>query len=278
MSVRDSQGRTGEGKELSFAELCEQARQRAAKQQKEDEKKGKGLEFMAYRIDVARKHFELSVQRKVTPAEGNLLLFLEMGTIGAQNSRSQICSKAEFYIEDLSKALGYKEKAKIWRILKSLHAKNYIIREKTRSKNREVLGLNPSIFSQVLIDKHHEIDKKRHLKLAVDNTKPPVDNSTNESNTERTNGSSDTNESKVPNEQDVHVERTDRSCSASQDIDTTGENPLLDSSRSYLDSLRGQTGNREETNVSQGGTKKRTQEEHLKLLGEQLKQAQAGRL
>ncbi len=119
---------------------------------------------------------------------------LEIGTIGAQNGRSHITDKAEFYISDLSKALGYKEKDKIWKILKSLHAKKYIIREKTRTKDKEILGLNPEVFDQILIDKQHEVSKKRHLSLvvnthdsSVDNTQNDVDNCTDESSGKPTN-------------------------------------------------------------------------------------------
>lgn len=280
MSAQDSQERSTE-KEFSYAELCERARKIAAElaaREAELQKKGKGLDFMAYRIDVAKKHFELSVKRKVTPAEGNLLLFLELGTIGAQNSRSQITSKAEFYIEDLSKALGYKEKAKIWRLLKSLHTKGYIIREKTRSKNREILGLNPEVFTQILIDKYHEIDKKRHLRIAVDNTKPRMDNSSPESGPERTDHSVDTNEPLDDHELDVQIERTNRSRTDSQVPEVTRENIALDSSRFQLDLFRGQNGN-EETNVSLMGTGPgRTPAEHARMIREQLEMAKAGKL
>ncbi len=152
-------------KPRSFAEICEQARTKAAELAQSDSKKGKGLEFMAYKITVARKHLELSVQRKITPAESNLLRLLELGTVGAQNSRSQICSKSMVQISDVSQRLGYKEKDKIWKLLKSLHTKGYIVREKTRNKDQEILGLNPSVFGQVLADKQHEKEKKRHLRL-----------------------------------------------------------------------------------------------------------------
>lgn len=166
-------------KEFSFSELIEKIRQKAEEQHSQGEpeqKKGKGLEFMAYKLCVAKKHIELCVTKKITLAESNLLRLLEIGTIGAQNGRSQITDKAEFFISDLSAALGYKKKDKIWTILKSLEKKKYIVREKTRNKDAEILGLNPKVFDQILIDKHHEIAKKRHLKLAVDNTGNGVDN------------------------------------------------------------------------------------------------------
>ncbi len=166
MSDLESQG----NKPRSFAEICEEARKKAAESAQSDNKKGKGLEFMAYKISVARKHLELSVSRKITPAESNLLRLLELGTVGAQNSRSRICSKAEFFISDLSVKLGYKTQMKIWKLLKSLEAKEYIVREKTRSKGREILGLNPKEFGgQILGDRQHQVEKKRHLRL-VDNS------------------------------------------------------------------------------------------------------------
>jgi DNA-binding MarR family transcriptional regulator len=188
MSDQISQGK----KEFSYAELCERARLKAAELENSDQtkadKKGKGLEFMAYKLSVARKHIELAVTKKVTPVESNLLRLLEIGTIGAQNGRSHITDKAEFYISDLSKALGYKEKAKIWRVLKSLEKKGYIIREKTRHNDKEILGLNPLVFDQILIDKQHEIARKRHLTLVrnepesdVDNLDSAVDKSANDS-------------------------------------------------------------------------------------------------
>lgn len=264
MSVRDSQGRSVEGeKEFSYAELCEEARKRSAEMDaNEKEKKGKGLDFMAYRIDVARKHFELSVQRKVTPAESNLLLFLELGTIGAQNSRSQISSKAEFYIEDISKALGYKEKDKIWKLLKSLHSKGYILRDKTRSKNREILGLNPEVFSQILIDRHHEVDKKRHLRVAVDNTKQGVDNSADGSSAQPTDRHLNTDGSSGDHRQIVTHPPTDHRLTQTQVSENKDENPALYSSRSIYISSIGQNGN-EETHVSQGERKREPTEQEI---------------
>lgn len=142
-----------------------------------EEKKGKGLEFMAYRLEIAQVHLRLSIQKKITPAEHNLLRLLELCTIGAQNSRSYICSKIDFQIEDLSNALGYKEPAKIWRLLKSLENKKIILREKTRAKGTEILGLNPEVFGRILISRHEALDKKRHLRIAVDNTRSRVDKS-----------------------------------------------------------------------------------------------------
>ena len=271
MSVQKSQGGSGAGLEkMGFGELCERARLKAAEAEaaaaKEQEKKGKGLDFMAYRMDVARKHLQLSVSRKVTPAEGNLLRFLEIGTIGADNSRRQITAKAEFFIQDLSDALGYKTKMKIWSLLKSLEKKGFIIREKTRSKDREILGLNPKVFTQILIDRHHERDKKRHLSIAVDNTKPAVDNPDPDQNTSQTMHMSTTHESYVEDIQSVCEEQTERLFSESQVPEIRPENLALDSSRSLLDSSRGQIGNKE-TNVS-FGERERIQAEKERQLSE----------
>lgn len=159
MSQLESQGFSNIG------ELLAEAKRRTAAAPQE-QKKGKGLEFMALRLDVAEKHLELAVQKKITPAEDNLLKIIQMGTIGARNSRKHICSKTTFYISDLSDKLGYKTQMKIWALLKSLEKKGYIVREKTKSKGLELIGLNPKIFGgQILSDKQHEKEKKRHLTL-----------------------------------------------------------------------------------------------------------------
>lgn len=184
MSLQESQGFSGFS---NIGEILAEAVRKRENGELKEEKKGKGLEFMAYRIEVAQVHLELSVKKKVTPAEHNLLRLLELCTIGAQNGRSYICSKIDFQIEDLSNALGYNgiQNGKIWRLLKSLEKKKYIIREKTRRKGTEILGLNPEVFGQILIEKHQTLDKKRHLRIAVDNTKPRGDNS-QEERTKRT--------------------------------------------------------------------------------------------
>jgi hypothetical protein len=132
--------------------------------------KKKGLEFMAMRFNIAEKHLELAVTKKITQAEDNLLKVIELGTIG------DITSKKEFFLDDLSEKLGYKTPMKIWKLVKSLETKKLITREKTKSKGREIIGLNPEFFDQVLIQKYHEMDKRKHLKLAVDNSKNDVDN------------------------------------------------------------------------------------------------------
>lgn len=123
-----------------------------------------GLEFMGLRYNVADIHLELAITKKITPTEDQLLRLIELGTIGARNRKREICSKSEFYLEDLASSLQVR-KNKIYVNLKSLHSKKLIIRKSTRSKGVEILGLNPKIFGQVLPDRQHDAEKKRHLKL-----------------------------------------------------------------------------------------------------------------
>ncbi len=166
MSDQNSQEGIQGNKEFSYAGLCERARQKAAEEnQKQEDTKGKGLEFMALRLDIAEKHLELAVTKKITPAEDNLLKVIQMETIGARNTRKHICSRTIVQISELSEKLGYKEKDKIWKLLKSLQTKGYIVREKTINKDQEWIGLNPKVFGQVLADRQHDKEKKRHLTL-----------------------------------------------------------------------------------------------------------------
>lgn len=202
---------------------------------KEETGKVGGLEFMSRRFNVVNQVFELAVTKKITPAERNLIDLIEIGTTGAMNEKRQFCTKAEFYLEDLSSALRYKEKAKIWRLLKSLHTKGIITREKTRSKNKELIGLNPEMMGQILTNHLHEEERKRHLKLAVNNSVIDVDNFKNE----RTNREAATNESCAVNFQTVRADSTNRAQSDSQSSVIIEEKPLLDSSRLILDSSRG---------------------------------------
>lgn len=261
-------------KTYSYAQLVGEAE---ARSKQVPQKKG-GLEFMALRVQVYEKHLELAVTRKITPAEDNLLKLIELGTIGARNSRKQICSKAIFRISDLSMKLGYKEKDKIWKIVKSLHSKGYLIRDKTANKNEEVLGLDPKVFGQVLATKQHDIERKRHLSLVPDDHRLGAD----ESSVEQTDRRSITDGSSVENRRIVGASQTDRRCSSSQDTEIIEEKPLLDSSRLILDSSRWQNRGRE-TNVSTGewgkeASRKRSPEEHARILEEQLAGALSGKL
>lgn len=159
MSSKESQGFS------SIGELLAEAKRRESENEKKESRKGKGLDFMALRLDIAEKHLELCVQKKITPAEDNLLKVIQMASIGARNNRKHICSRTLIQVSELSQKLGYKEKDKIWKLLKSLHTKGYIVREKTINKDVEVIGLNPKFFGQILVEKQHEKEKKRHLTL-----------------------------------------------------------------------------------------------------------------
>ena len=273
MSVQESQGI----KEFSYAELCERARKEAEKHQKNiEQKKRKGLEFMGLKLDIAEMHLQLAVKKLITPAEDNLLKIIEMGTIGARNSRSQICSKSEFYLEDLALILGIL-KNKVYVHLKSLEKKNYIVREKTRSKGREVLGLNPKVFGQILPDQQHERERRRHLKL-VDNNPNGVDNSGSPDQPEVQNEDDSDPESGHPESLIGTSSETIQDQSQLQVSETVNENSPLDSSRFNLDIFRGQKQN-QETNVSiLGSGTKRTPEEHARLIREQIQQAKEGKL
>lgn len=176
---------------------------------------------------MARKLIELSITKKITPAERNLLDIIEICTAGAANSRHEFCTKTEFLLDDLSNALGYKEKDKIWSLLKSLYNKKLITREKTRSKNIEKIGLNSEYFGQILINSLHHDEKKRTLKCIVDNSKKGP-----------TECRLDADGPYVVNRRSVGWEPTNRRQSDSQHIDIVNEKSLLDSSRLILDSSR----------------------------------------
>jgi hypothetical protein len=191
-------------------------------------KKSGGIEFMSRRMNVANTVFELAVTKKITPAERNLIDIIEMGTIGAKNDSRQFSTKAQFIIDDLSSALRYKEKDKIWKLLKSLDKKGVITREKTRFKNAEIIGLNPRMMGQILIDKLHDDETKRMgLRVVVDNSKdkPTIHPGT-------------TDESSVNHVRSVGSQRTDRPESITQTHEIIDENSLLDSYRLNLDSSR----------------------------------------
>lgn len=233
---------------------------------------------MALRFNVIDKRRHLWITKAVTPSEYFLLEQIEIGTMGANNSRSTIMSKTEFILEDLSLQLGYKSPMKIWKLLKDLHKKNLITREHTRFKGVEVIGLNPEVFGQVLINKHHELEKTRHLKL-VDNSKP-----------EQTNHLPITNESFVDHKRSVCEPQTKCLQNDDQISDIIDENVLLESSRSILESLKGQKPG--ELNTLTGGpgagwgasarrgksgdwTKPKTQEELQQEMERQLKAYQS---
>ena len=189
----------------------------------------KGLPFMSLQFNVLFKRRQLAINKEVTPSEYYLLEEIEIGTIGARNSKYQICSIAEFDLNSLSYNLGYKEKDKIWKLVKSLHKKGLIIRKKTNIKTKEILGLNPKVFGQVLIDSYHQVEKKRHLKLVETPTQYLVENK------EPTKHLGTTDESSPTNERFVGDEPTKRREISSQHIEIIEEKNALDSFRSSLD-------------------------------------------
>lgn len=154
-------------------ELLKEAKKRRQKKQIKQEEKVKGLEFMSTRFNVVMKCRELKKTKFITPAEYFLLEEIQIGTNGGQNQKWTMSSTAEFFLEDLSNNLGYKSMNKIWTLVKSLHQKGLITREYTRSKGREILGLNSKVFGQILIDSQHLLEQQRQLKMVVDNSKKP---------------------------------------------------------------------------------------------------------
>lgn len=182
---------------------------------------------MGLRFNVLDKRYELKRQRIITASESDLLELIILATIGARNAKRTICSKAELAIEDLSDLMGYKTKSKIWSLLKRLHQLKLIVREPTRFKGLEVIGLNPEVFGQILINTQHESETKRSLKCVVNNSarKLPKQALT-------------ANEGKGCNSSSERVEQTVRLENVFQSNEIIEEKPLLDSFRSNLDSFR----------------------------------------
>lgn len=271
MSSDDRQAK----KKFTIDELIARARAMSPQQDQntevKKEEKRKGLEFMALRFNVVDKRRELMREKKITPAESCLLQEIELGTIGARNHKKKIGSQSEFYLEDLSSNLGYKSVNKIYALLKSLKKKGYITRNPTRSKGLELIGLNKEVFGQILIDKEHNKEMKRVLRL-VHNSASCVDKSKNV-----------THESEVPNtriESESHTnhvaEHTNRVQTDTQVHEITDKKAPLDSFRSILDSFKGEEKG-PETFVSFGEEKaKRTQEEHLRIIRQQIAELQRG--
>lgn len=126
------------------------------KSSKEKLEERKGAEFMSLRCNVIRKRKEL--RSTLSPRENYLLDDIQEGTIGDWQSLG------EFNLEDLAKGLNIRMN-KIYVLLKNLHTKDIIVREKTKHKKLEMLGLNPNIFGQILSNHQHGIEKKKHLRL-----------------------------------------------------------------------------------------------------------------
>lgn len=115
-----------------------------------------GPEFMALRANVRRKRRE--IRRDLTPRQNYLLDDITEGTVDGWGSKS------EFDLKDLAYGLGVRVN-KIYVLLKELHDQSLITREPTRYPGREILGLNPESFGQILINHQHEKEKKKHLRL-----------------------------------------------------------------------------------------------------------------
>ena len=251
-------------------ELTQKAKEETAKLSSKESKK-KGLEFMAIRFNVIDKRRQLQREKAITPAESCLLQEIELGTIGARNKKKNMGSQAEFYLEDLSNNLGYKSVNKIWTLLKSLEKKQLIIRKPTRSKGLELIGLNPAVFGQILIDKEHQKEKKRHLRL-VDNSEPVVDKV-----------ETPTHEACKPTHEVCAVHTRIESEAPTNRVLTEYETPPLDSFRPNLDSLKGEPENGAKTGESftlLGGSRdaerEAKKEAHRKRVMEQVERVNAG--
>lgn len=191
-------------------------------------KKKEGLEFMAIRFNVVERRRKLRFFKQVTPGEYFLLEEIELATIGGQNGKSTIRSSGEFYIKDFATILGIGFN-KVYVQLKSLEAKNLIIRQKTRSKGLEIIGLNPAEFGQILIDSQHALETKKHLKMVVNNSPNivniPEDNVPNENEFSPESGpiNSQIETDLGPNQDQTQLQITD----------IKEEKPLLDSFRPF---------------------------------------------
>jgi len=193
-----------------------------------------GLEFMAVRMNVALKKRELAAKKLITPSEYYLIDEIELGTIAAANKKKQICSKAPFDLDYLASQMGISLNH-LYNHLKSAYLKKFIVREQTQFKKLEILGLNPEVFGQILIDKYHEKEVKNQLHLAVDNSQNSVDNS----------------KGQVQNLYQVSTEVVPnkyRSCTNQvqklyqtqpQVVENIEQKIVLESSRVYLESFRG---------------------------------------
>lgn len=178
-----------------------------------------GLEFMGLRMNVIDKSLELEISKQINPTESLLLRFIQLGTIGGRNRKRQICSYAEFYIKDFGDLLQTRMN-KVYVHLKSLHAKELIIRIPTRSKDIQIIGLNPSVFGQILVNSQHEIEQKKHLSLvpSQDQLSPKVGPIKSQTRTKL-----------VPSQDQI----------ASEPIEIIQEKPLLDSYRRNKTVLEG---------------------------------------
>lgn len=124
-----------------------------------------GLKYMSAQLNIIDKMDDLEDEKIISSTERRLLNKILLATAAGRNSRGQILTKAELYIEDLSVDLGYKKVNKIWTLLKGLKNKNLITKSRTRSKGKELIGLNPKFFGQILIDSLHADEQRRNLRI-----------------------------------------------------------------------------------------------------------------
>ncbi len=161
----------------------------------------------------------------------------------------------------------------VYTVLKELHEKGVIT--KTKDRHDFILGLDPDFFGGLLIKKHADALQVRRskIKVVVDNTKKESRFGTSSVHNQDLSGT------------DLGLTQS-RSCTKidTQVLEIIDENPLLKTLLKDIHintSLKGgqepaQTGlNRFESLKSQG-KKKRTQEDHERMVREQLEKMKAG--
>lgn len=148
------------------SEASEQPQQQENEEKTSDEKQG-GPEFMSLRYNVREQRRK--IRRDLKPLENYLLDDIAEGTINSWDSQN------EFDLKILALGLGIKVN-RIYSMLKDLSERSIIVRKPTRYPGREILGLNPAFFGQILTNHQHELEKKRHLTLVWDNLSSDVDN------------------------------------------------------------------------------------------------------
>lgn len=136
--------------------------QRSSSNTQEGEIK-KGPEFMSLRFNVRAKRRE--IRRNLTPLQNYLLDDITEGTVNEWDSKN------EFDLKDLAAGLKVTPN-RVYEMVKDLEALKIIIRKPTRYRGREILGLNPELFGQVLTDHQNDLEKRRHLRV-VPISSPP---------------------------------------------------------------------------------------------------------
>lgn len=121
----------------------------------------KGPEFMAIRFNIRQKRKE--IRKKLAPLENYLLDDITEATVNAWKTAH------DFDIHEIATTLGT-SRGRVYAMLSKLKELKIIIDEKKYGRLHSI-GLNPEFFGQILIDHQHDLDKKKHLSLAVDNSK-----------------------------------------------------------------------------------------------------------